>query len=100
MAKIENCSFLTPQNIRELKSKVHHLKPVVIIGNNGLTEAVIQEINSALTAHELIKIRAAVKNSEELSQVAKEICIKTESTLIHTIGHIIAIYRKTVETED
>lgn len=91
---------ISAHDIRELKSQIHHLKPVVIIGNNGLTDAVVQEIDRALTDHELIKVRANVENSEELTQVAEEICKKTDSTLIQTIGHIIAIYRKNTQVED
>ena len=91
---------LNPHDIRELKSKLHHLKPVVIIGNKGLTDAVTQEIDRALNDHELIKVRADVKNSEELATIADAICAKTKSTLIQTIGHIIAVYRKNLQAEE
>lgn len=40
-----------------LKAKAHHLKPIILIGKNGITESVIQEIDGALYAHELIKIK-------------------------------------------
>lgn len=91
---------LTPQDIRELRSKTHHLKPIVIIGNNGLTESVIQEIDRALNDHELIKIRVSVKDSkEELIKITQEICTKTDSTLIQFIGHIIAVYRKNPQND-
>jgi len=91
---------LTPQDIRELRSKVHHLKPIVIIGNNGLTEPVIQEIDRALHDHELIKIRVHVKDKkDELTKITQEICTRTNSTLIQFIGHIIAIYRKNPQNE-
>jgi RNA-binding protein len=91
---------LTPQDIRELRSKIHHLKPIVIIGNNGLTESVIQEIDRALNDHELIKIRVSVKDSkEELIKITQEICTKTDATLIQFIGHIIAVYRKNPQND-
>ena len=93
--------ILAAQDIRELKGKIHHLKPIVIIGNNGLTEAVIQEIDRALNDHELIKIRANVKDGKEaLTKITQEICTKTNATLIQTIGHIIAVYRKNLQNED
>ena len=92
--------ILTPQNTRELRSKTHHLKPIVIIGNNGLTEPVIQEIDRALNDHELIKIRVSVKDSKkELTEITQEICTKTNATLIQFIGHIIAIYRKNPQND-
>lgn len=100
MAKKIKQITLTPQNIRELRSKIHHLKPVVIIGNNGLTESVIQEIDRALNDHELIKIRVHVKDKkDELIKITQEICTKTNATLIQFIGHIIAVYRKNPQNE-
>lgn len=91
---------LTSQNIRELKSKLHHLKPSVIIGNNGLTEAVINEIDRALNDHELIKIRIHTKNHKtDLTKITHEICTKTQAALIQIIGHIVAIYRENLQEE-
>ena len=91
---------LTPQDIRSLKNKVHHLKPVVIVGNKGLTDMVIQEIDRALYDHELMKIRIHTQNREELAKNITDICTKTNVILIHSIGHIIAIYRKNPDNED
>ena len=93
--KQQNMQNLTPQNIRNLKSKVHHLKPIVIVGNKGLTDMVIQEIDRALDDHELIKIRIHTQDREALATAISDICTKTNAKLIHSIGHIIAIYRKT-----
>ena len=85
---------LTKQRIRDLRSDVHHLKPVVLLGQNGLTEAVQQEIERALDDHELIKIRLSGAEREERKQLAEAICHACGAELIHSIGHIIAIYRK------
>jgi RNA-binding protein len=101
MKKTKKLPILTSQDIRKLKSKVHHLKPVVIVGNNGLTDAVIQEIDLTLNDHELIKIRIHIKDQkEELTKITNEICSKTNSSLIQTIGHIVAIYRKNLQNEE
>ena len=56
------------QDIKQLKAQSHSLKPVVIIGNNGLTEAVHQEIECALEAHELIKIKMSSSSGTTLSR--------------------------------
>lgn len=98
--RIKTQPALNPHDIRELKSKLHHLKPIVIIGNNGLTDAVIQEIDRALSDHELIKVRADVSKNDELAAISDKICASTKSTLIQTIGHIIAVYRKNPLAED
>ena len=55
---------LTEQEKRSLKKQAHSLKPVVIIGANGLTENVLAEINRALDDHELIKVKIASSNRE------------------------------------
>lgn len=100
MIKENKQPILTSQDTRELKNKLHHLKPVVIIGNLGLTEVVIQEINRALNDHELIKIRVHTKSRDDLVKITNEICIKTGSALVNVIGHIISIYRKNTQTEE
>jgi RNA-binding protein len=79
-------------NLRTLKRKVHHLKPVVMIGSNGLTDKVLKEIDLALTKHELIKIKISHPR-EVKQQMTDEICKTTGATLINSIGKIIAIYR-------
>jgi len=98
--KPKSMKDLTPQDIRSLKAKVHHLKPIVIVGNKGLTDTVIQEIDRALDDHELMKIRIHTQNREDLVKNTADICIKTNAILIHSIGHIVAIYRKNPDNED
>ncbi|MCL5260618.1 MAG: ribosome assembly RNA-binding protein YhbY [Gammaproteobacteria bacterium] len=99
MAKSKLKQTLLPHEIRELRSMLHHLKPVVIIGQNGLSSAVVLETDRALTDHELIKIRLNIEDREVRTKIATEICEKTKAALIQTIGHIIAIYRKNPQTE-
>jgi len=74
-----------------LRAKAHHLKPIIIIGNNGLTEAVHLEIERALIDHELIKIKISTANKDEITH---QICAKRSADLINNLGSIITIYRK------
>ncbi len=86
------------QELRQLlKAKAHKLRTVVIIGANGLTENVHSEIDTALTAHELIKIRVNAQDSEERAERITEICDQHDAELVQSIGHIIVIYRKNDE---
>ena len=85
---------LTSQQKRELKAQLHSLKPIIIVGSNGLTDAVLAEMNHALEDHELIKIRFNEKDRELREEIVTQICKKTKAVLIQSIGHIIAIYRK------
>ena len=76
-----------------LKAKAHPLNPVVIIGQAGLTAAVINEINLALDCHELIKVKIrAEKDDRKL--IREQICADTSAEPIQSIGQIVVLYRK------
>jgi len=85
---------LTPKQRQQLKAKAHALKPVILLGQHGLTDAVQKEIEQALVDHELIKIRVGGEDKEERRQIANEICVARNAELVQAIGKIIAIYRK------
>jgi RNA-binding protein len=88
---------LSKEKMRQYKGKAHHLNPVAMIGQKGLTEEVLSEIDVALNAHELIKIKIANEDRVERADIAKQICEQTGSDLIQTIGRTITIYRKCPE---
>ncbi|ALB01487.1 RNA-binding protein [Francisella persica ATCC VR-331] len=79
---------------KKLKAQVHSLKPVVLIGEKGLTENVILEIDLALASHQLIKVKAGRLPKEEKQQIASEITQTTKSELVQIIGNIIVLYRR------
>ena len=82
---------------KQLKAQAHTLKPVIIVGQSGLTESVLKEIEITLDTHELIKIK--IRAEKELrNQISDKIIADTHSELIQTIGQIIVIYRKNITT--
>ena len=85
---------LTTKQIAHLRGLAHRLNPVVMIGNNGLTESVIKEINVSLIAHELIKIQVADDDRAIRTAMHAEICTKTNAISVHHIGKQLVIYRK------
>ena len=85
---------LSPKSKQQLKAQAHKLKPVVLIGNNGLTDAVTKEIDRALTDHELIKIRIATNDRDLRRALFAELCEATQAELVQTIGMIGVVYRK------
>lgn len=91
---------LTPKHKKQLKAEAHALKPIVMIGNKGLTEAVINEINQALDDHELIKIRSSEADRVARQDLFAEICKSTTSQLVQIIGKIGVIYRKVNKKDD
>lgn len=84
---------LTPDQRRYLKSLAHHLNPVVMIGNNGLTDAVIREIAANLDAHELIKIRVLGDDRELREQYLQQICADLDAAPVQHIGKLLLVYR-------
>lgn len=78
---------------RYLKGLAHPLKPIVMIGNAGLTENVLAEIDNALAFHELIKVRVSGQERADRKQMLDEIAEKTKADLVMVIGHIGGFYR-------
>ena len=89
-----NAMSITKTQQKFLRSKAHHIKPVLWIGQNGLTENVIAEIETALGHHELIKIKLRVGDRELRNKTIGDICQATHSTQIQSIGNIVSIYRR------
>ncbi len=82
---------------RELKAKAHKLNPIVIVGNQGLTENVMKEIDQGLTVHELIKIRINAEDRDERHAIFNEICEVTNAEAVQLIGGIGIIYRENLD---
>lgn len=77
---------------KRLRAEAHALKPVVMIGQSGLTDAVLAEIELALNSHELIKVKIRAERDER-KLISEKICANTRAELIQTIGQITVIYR-------
>jgi RNA-binding protein len=84
---------LTPAQRQYLKSLAHNRQPVVMIGSNGLTATVMKEIEHALNAHELIKIKAASNELETRRAWMEEICAAAKAAPVQQIGKVLVIYR-------
>jgi len=82
---------------RYLKGLAHPLKPVVMLGDKGLTENVLKEIDNALSHHELIKVRVSGQEKAERLEVLNAIAEQTSSDLVLVIGHIGGFYRPAKE---
>jgi len=84
---------LTPSQIRYLRKQAHAKKCIVTVGNAGLTDAVIQEADSSLSHHELMKIKINASDKLARKEIADKICGALDAALVLAIGHIIVIYR-------
>ncbi|QWF69817.1 YhbY family RNA-binding protein [Methylomonas paludis] len=84
---------MSPIEKKKLKALAHALNPVVMIGQAGLTDAVLKEINLALDTHELIKVKIRAEKVDR-QLISAEICSQTLAEQIQAIGQIAVLYRK------
>ncbi|PKB86667.1 RNA-binding protein [Ewingella americana] len=82
---------------QHLKGLAHPLKPVVMLGNNGLTEGVLAEIELALQHHELIKVKVAAEERETKTLIVDAIVRETKASNVQVIGNILVLYRPSTE---
>jgi putative YhbY family RNA-binding protein len=84
---------LTVAQRLELKGRAHSLNPIVIIGNAGLTPAVLDEIERSLKSHDLLKIRVMNDDREARATMQEEICQTLNAGAVQHIGKMLVIYR-------
>ena len=85
---------LTEIQKRHLRKLGHALKPVVMVGTNGLTDAVCEEASAALTHHELIKIRITGSDRQTRDTSIATLCERCGAELVQRIGHVAVIFRR------
>ena len=85
---------LTQEQKKQFKSTGHHLKPVVTVAEQGLSEGVIAELDRALNDHELIKIQLRLPDRDDRAAILAELCAQSSATLVQSIGKTALIYRK------
>lgn len=84
---------LSKKQIKFLRAKCHDLKAVIMLGQKGLTEEVLSELEIALTYHELVKIKLSVDDRDARKRMIAEICDKTHSEEVQSIGKTLSVYR-------
>jgi RNA-binding protein len=83
---------------KNLRSQAHHLKPLVIIGRNGINQQVIGSVDLALKDHELIKVKFG-EFKDAKKEISAEIAQATKSEVVGIIGNIAILYRQHPQTE-
>jgi RNA-binding protein len=86
--------MLSPVERKELKARAHKLEPVVLIGAKGLTDEVVKEVDLALKAQELIKVRAPGLERDARAVTFQALCERTGAEAVQAIGKVCVIYRK------
>lgn len=86
--------MLSNKQKQALKAQAHSLKPVIMIGDKGITEGLIAETDSSLEHHELLKVKIAHNEKALRQELINELCQKTDAILINMMGKIATIYRQ------
>jgi len=84
---------LSESQKKHLRGLGHRLKPVVTVGDAGLSNSVMQEFNSTISHHELIKVRIRASSRENRDALIDELCQLGSGNLIQRIGNVALIYR-------
>lgn len=79
---------------RHLRSLAHALKPVVMIGQHGMKDSILEELEIALDSHELIKVRVSAEDREDRAAMIGTMVEASGAELIQTIGHIAVLFRR------
>ena len=87
---------LTQEQKKQYKSIGHHLKPVLTVADNGLTEGVLAELERALGDHELLKIKVNILDRESRLEAIAELCKAGKAELVQVIGKMALLYRRNV----
>lgn len=87
-------SELSNKQVKFLKAQAHALKPVVRVGQHGLTAAVFKELEIALDHHELVKVKVAAEDREAREAMLSSLAGKTRAQVVQTIGGMVVLFRQ------
>jgi RNA-binding protein len=85
---------LSEKQKKHLRRLAHPLNPIVMLGNAGLTDGVVNELDRALTDHELVKVSARVGERAAREAALATLAARTMSELVQRIGHVGVFYRR------
>lgn len=85
---------LSQSQIKHLKALGHSLKPLVMLGQSGLTEGVVNETQSTLEHHELIKVRLVGEDRDEREALAESLAEQSGAQIVQRIGHIVLLFKR------
>lgn len=88
---------LTEQQKKLLRGLGHQLKPVLMVGDAGLTDGVLREFTSTIAHHELVKVRVRVGDRTGRDQIIRDLCERGGAALVTRIGNVALLYRRNEE---
>jgi len=90
---------LSSRQRRELRARAHHFKPVVLVGREGISASLLDSVDKALTARELIKIRLGQNCPVQKKEAAEQLARRSRAALVQLIGRTVLLYRPRPEEQ-
>ncbi len=88
---------LSESQKKSLRGLGHQLKPVITVGDAGLSESLLKEFSSTIDHHELIKVRVRTGDRQTRDQIINDLCAGQSATLVTRIGNVALVYRRNDE---
>ena len=88
---------LTNAQTRFLRGQAHGLKAILQVGGKGISQTLVDEVAAALEHHELIKVKIAAEDRDTRELLARELATRTDAALVQRIGHVVILYRPSIE---
>lgn len=98
MAENTGMSKLTSQQRKQLRSLAHHLDPLILVGKQGCTHALVRATGEALDDHELVKVKFN-DFKDQKGEIIEELLRRTGGELVGAIGHVVILYREQPDPE-
>lgn len=94
MAETSDKTSLTEQQKKCLRGFGHRLKPIIIVGNSGLTKSLLEEFDRSLAHHELMKVKVSGADRETRDDVIQTLCRHAQAELIQRVGNVGLLFKK------
>lgn len=91
---------LTEPQKKFLRGRGHALKPLIMVGDAGLSESVMAEFESTIQHHELIKVRVKVGDRDARAEVIETLCQQSGAELVQRVGNMALVYRENSEKKN
>lgn len=89
--------MLKEKQKKTLRGLAHSRKPVVLMGNAGLTDGVLAALDEALLIHELVKVKVAAEDRQERDRIIQTMLERSNAELVQRVGHIATLFRRNPE---
>jgi len=88
---------LTNAQTRFLRGQAHGLKAILQVGGKGISQTLVDEVIAALEHHELIKVKITAEDRDAREALARDLATRADAALVQRIGHVVILYRPSVE---